>query len=291
MSAERRGMLLMIAFVVLWTLVELVAARLVAAYTAYQVVWMRYGVHLALMWAWWGWREPASLVRTRRPGFQLARSALMFVMPISWFLGTQAGVPIGTTMALFWLAPLMTLAAAAFWLREPAGARTWAVALVAATGAALFYLPLKLPERNWLLLAPMAMGLSFALYLVMTRSLRTEPRRANLFYTALGVFVLLTPVQPFIWVTPGWGDLARFVAVGVIGYLTLLVLDRLAAAAPWSVTAPACFLQLALSIGLGLALGHFAFDGANLAALALTCAPLALLFAARPAAQVRQEPA
>ncbi len=291
MSAERRGVLLMIAFVVLWTLVELIAARLISAYTAYQVVWMRYGVHLLLMLAWWGWRDPGSLVRTRRPRFQLARSVLMFVMPVSWFLGTQAGVSLGTTMALFWLAPLLTLAAAALWLRERAGPLVWIVTLAAAAGTTLFYRPLPLPASTALLLAPLAMGGSLALYLVMTRSLRDEPLRANLFYTALGVFVLLTPVQPFVWITPGWGDLARVVAVGVFGYFCLMVLDRMAAAAPLSLTAPGMFFQVALSIALGAALGHSALGSSALAAFVLTLAPLVLLLTLRTAPVARQEPA
>ena len=98
MSTERRSMLLMITFVALWTLVEATAANLLNKYTAYQIVWTRYAVHLALMLALWGWRDPASLWRTRRPGFQIARSSLMMVMPVSWFLGSQSGVPMGTTM-------------------------------------------------------------------------------------------------------------------------------------------------------------------------------------------------
>lgn len=289
MNEQRRTLLLMVGFAVLWTLVEMIAARLVAAYSAYQVVWIRYGVHLALMLAWWGWRrDAASLIRTRRPAFQLARSALMFVMPVSWFVGTQAGVPIGTTMAIFWLAPLWTLAAAAWFLRERAGALTWAVALAASAGAAIFQRPLLLPPRGWLLIAPLAMGLSFGLYVVMTRSLRDEPTRANLFYTALGVFALLTPVQPFVWITPGMGDLARFVAVGGLGCVGLFLLDRVAALVPLTATAPALFLPVALLIALSLSLNQVAFSRGNFAALCLTSLPLVLLFIARPAPPVSQ---
>jgi drug/metabolite transporter (DMT)-like permease len=205
--------------------------------------------------------------------FQLARSALMFIMPISWFLGTQAGVPIGTTMAIFWLAPVWTLAGAALFLRERASALTWGAALAAAAGAAIFHRPLSMPARGWLLIAPLAMGLSFGLYVVMTRSLRDEPTRANLFYTALGVFVLLTPVQPFVWITPGVGDLMRFAAVGGLGWVGLAVLDRVTAMAPVSTTAPMLFLQVALSIGLGLALGSVWLSRSSIVALGLTSSP------------------
>lgn len=274
MTDSRRSMWLMIAFVMLWTLVELVAASLLARYTVYQIVWTRYAVHLLLMLALWGWRDPLSLVRTRRPAFQLARSGLMLVMPVSWFVGTQAGVPPDTTMAIFWCSPLMILGAAMLFLGERVPPAAWVLSATGTAGGMLLFAPAPLQAAHpaWLL-APLAMGLSFALYVVMTRSLRSEPLRANLFYTAFGVFALLTPVLPFVWITPGATDLARLVAVGLLGYLTLLALDRMAAAAPVGTATPLVFLQLSLSIVAGLALGHFAPDPRSAAALVLVSVP------------------
>jgi drug/metabolite transporter (DMT)-like permease len=280
-------MLLMVTFVALWTLVELIAASLLTTYTAYQVVWTRYAVHLVLMLALWGWREPRSLVRTGRPGFQLARSALMLVMPISWFVGTQAGVPMGTTMAVFWFSPLMILVAAMLFLGERASPLAWGVCTLATAGALALFAPRPLPEP-WLLVAPLAMGLSFALYVVMTRSLRGEPLRANLFYTAFGVFALLTPVLPFVWVTPSSGDLARLIVVGVLGYFTLLALDRMAAAAPLTVATPLIFLQLSLTVALGLVLGHLPADRRSAVALALVSVPAIMFWAHAPQRRIQE---
>ena len=278
MSTERRSMLLMATFVALWTLVEAIAADLLNRYTAYQIVWTRYVVHLALMLALWGWRDPASLWRTRRPGFQFARSSLMMVMPVSWFLGTQSGVPMGTTMAIFWLSPMMILGAAMLFLGERVPPLAWVVSAMAAAGCIVFLAPAP-PPRPWLLLAPLSMGLSFALYVVMTRSLRDEPMRANLFFTAFGVFVLLSPVQLFVWIAPNVADTARLVAVGLLGYLTLLALDRAANSAPVSVAAPLCFLQISFTVALGLIFGHLSVNVRNLAALALTSAPVIMFWA------------
>lgn len=279
MTGSRRSMWLMIAFVLLWTLVELVAASLLARYTVYQIVWTRYAVHLLLMLALWGWRDPLGLVRTRRPSFQLARSGLMLVMPVSWFVGTQAGVPLDTTMGIFWCAPLMILGAAMLFLGERVPPAAWGLSILGAVGGLLLFAPEPLGTLHpaWLL-APLAMGLSFALYVVMTRSLRDEPLRANLFYTAFGVFALLTPVQPFVWITPGAGDLARLVAVGLLGFLTLLALDRMAAAAPVSVATPLVFLQLSLTIVLGLALGQVTPDLRSAVALVLVSVPALVLW-------------
>jgi drug/metabolite transporter (DMT)-like permease len=83
--------------------------------------------------------------------------------------------------------------------------------------------------------------LSFAVYLVMTRRLTGEAVRANLFYTAIGVFVLLTPVMPMVWVTPTVGDAVVLAGIGLVGLLTLFLLDRAVALAPLSTSTPFLF--------------------------------------------------
>ena len=93
MNATRRGMLCMIAFALLWALVEVFASWLSRPYSPYQVVWARYGSHLAIMLAIWGWRDPLVLVRTRRPALQIARSLLMLVMPAAWIFHYNAALP------------------------------------------------------------------------------------------------------------------------------------------------------------------------------------------------------
>jgi hypothetical protein len=60
-------MLWMIAFAALWAFGEAaVASRLRHPYSPYQVVWARYGSHLAIMLAIWGWRDPRPMALARR---------------------------------------------------------------------------------------------------------------------------------------------------------------------------------------------------------------------------------
>ena len=101
------------------------------------------------------------------------------------------------------------------------------------------------------LLAPIVMGFTFAAYVVMTRSLRSDTTRANLFYTALGVFVLLTPVMPAVWVPPTVEDFAVLTIVGLLGWIGLWVLDRMAGAGPVSVSAPFAFAQIPVLLAMG----------------------------------------
>ncbi len=256
MSPARYSMLLMIAFGALWAAVEAVATHLSRGYSPFQVVWTRYGVHLAFMLCIWGWREPRSLVATRRPAFQLARSALMLIMPASFIFGVSRGLNAGTLMAIFWVSPLLILAFAAVFLRERVAPSIWLAGAGAAVGAALLMAPGQPPSVR-ALFWPLSMAASFSLYVVMTRSLRTESTRANLFYTALGVFIALSPLMPSVWVTPTRHDFMIMVAIGLIGCASLYCLDRLAAAAPVSDAATLTSAQVVIASLLGALSGHF----------------------------------
>lgn len=259
MSAHHRAMLLMAAFAVLWAAVEALGGLVLRRYSPYQVVWVRYAVHLAVMLAVWGWRQPRSLSGTRRPVFQLARSLLMLGMPASWVVGMQSGMDPSTLMCVFWSSPLLMLLLAWIFLHERIAAHLWAATLVAACGAVALHPPGRL-ESVSLLAWPFAMALCFSLYVVMTRSLRTESTRANLFYTALGVFLALTPAMPGLWVTPEPLDALVMCAIGVLGLAVLYFLDRMAAAAPVSVSAPFAYLQIVATAAIALMAGmesHF----------------------------------
>ena len=233
----------MLAFALLWAATEATAGLLSSHYSSYQVVWARYAVHLTLMLAIWGWREPASLWRTKRPVFQLCRSMLMVGMPASWIIGTRLGVTMPVMLSVFWFSPMILLLIAASFLNEPIPTMVWIATMIACAGSLLLLSP-NVGTPPYLLLFPLTMALCFAAYVAMTRSLRTENRLANLSYTAAGVFVVLTPLMPHVWITPSGPDVLLFVGIGTLGFLALLAIDLSAAAAPISIGAPITYVQL-----------------------------------------------
>ena len=274
MSPGRRSMLLMMAFVVVWTVVELIAAGVLARFSPYQVVWTRYVVHLLVMVLIFGWHKPQRLWRTGRPTYQFARSMMMVGMPASWIVATQAGVDSATIMTIFWISPLLILALARVLLGEVAHPLIWILSLVGWGSAYLVFGGGRLAYAPALLLLPLGMALSFSLYVVMTRSLRSETTVANLFYSALGVALVLTPFMPGVWIIPTAQDLLIMVAVGVLGLLTLLALDRMAAAAPVSRAAPLVYLQIPIAVACHAGLSH-QFPGRRIGlgvSLILVCA-------------------
>ena len=240
----RSAMLLLALFALAWAFVEGVfGARLQLHYALMQVVWCRYAAHLACLLLVVGWRAPSRLWRTRRVGFQLSRSALMLVMPASFALSLAAGDRPGTVWAMFWVSPLLILGFARLGLGERVPRWVWAVAAIGSGVAAVMAEP-ALPHSWAGALLPLAMALSFSLYVVMTRSLRDEPVQANLFFTALGVFVLLTPLMPFVWVMPNLHDAALLAGIGIVGLLALWALDRACERAPVAQVAPTLHVHL-----------------------------------------------
>jgi drug/metabolite transporter (DMT)-like permease len=252
----------MTAFVALWTAVELIAAAALSRYSPFQVVWMRYGVHLALMLAIWGWRAPTTLWHTRRPVYQSVRAFLMVVMPASWALAMQAGVPEGRVTSIFWISPLLVVALSRPLLGERPSATSWGAAMLGCAGAWTIHGMPRLPSPAWLTVLPLAMAASFSMYFVMTRSLRSDAVRVNLFYTAVVPFVILSPVMPGVWRTPAALDVGLMVTVGLLGYLTLYALDRAAAGTPVADTGAALALQAALVGAVEWWVGPGAANGA-----------------------------
>jgi drug/metabolite transporter (DMT)-like permease len=246
----RRALLLMFVFVLAWALVEgVVGAQLQNPYHLMQIVWCRYAAHLALMLLVWGWREPSRLWRTRRPVFHLARSLCMLVMPLSFAMAVYAGDGMHTVWAMFWIAPVMILVLAAGWLRESVPLVAWLGVGVGVLAAWLMLNP-RWPGSLGALIWPLIMAASFALYVAMTRSLRDEPVLTNLFYTALGVFVLLSLAMPWSWTMPTLHDALVLTAIGLVGFGALWALDRACEATQLSGTTPALYLHLAGMVGI-----------------------------------------
>lgn len=254
MSPGRHSMLWMLVFAALWAVIEALDAQVYARMSPYQVVWMRFAVHIALMLLIWGLRAPVSLWRTNRPVFQLARSLLMLGMPASWVIARRFGVPVETLMSIFWLSPLFIMGFAWIALGERAPLPVWLACAAGYIGVLILFKPAPLPLMLWIF--PFAMALTFSLYVVMTRSLRGETTRANLFYVAFGVLAVLSPAMLSLWVTPTTHDVLVLSVVGVLGLAALYALERVAAVAPVSISAPIVCLHLLFAAGISWAWQH-----------------------------------
>jgi drug/metabolite transporter (DMT)-like permease len=250
-SSARRALAGAAVFGVLWTLIEVqLGGMLRQAYNPIEVVWWRYAVHLLLACALWGFTRRQAMVRTNRPMFHVARSMLMVTMPLAYVIGVYyAGVPSGFMWSVFWTAPATIMLFSWWRLGERPTALWLALAVVGAFACVLIYGHVRTPSLLGLVCAG-GMQLSFVAYFVMTRMLHEERTEANLFYTALGPFVVLGLLLPFIWVKPDLHDVVVMTAIGVLGFIGLYALDLGCHTEPASVSAPGLFAHVPVVLAL-----------------------------------------
>ncbi len=82
---------MMVAFGATWAVLEELGAHMLRKYSPFEVVWVRYAVHLLFMLFVWGIREPRSLMATQRPVFQFVRSGMMLICRRPGSLGCIKG--------------------------------------------------------------------------------------------------------------------------------------------------------------------------------------------------------
>jgi len=255
-SPSRVALLYAFAFAAAWAGLELVAARLQGGYDVLQVEGCRFAAQLLFMLALWGWRGPAPLWRTRRPFAQLLRAGLMLAIPLGFGIAVLQGATPHLALTGLWVAPVLALALAqvrggdrvplGLWVAGAAGLLATVAMLDPARPATL--------QAAWV---PLGMGLAFALYLALTRSLRDEPVLTNLFYVGLGGLLGVLPLLPAVWVAPSGHDAAVFAVLGLLGFGALWLLEQ--ALRRWSLPwiAPALYVHVAgLTLASLLLRGH-----------------------------------
>jgi drug/metabolite transporter (DMT)-like permease len=211
-------------------------------YSLVQVVWTRYGVHLFVLVALVLLRARARRLRAQRPGLQILRSSMMLGMPTAFVLALRVQAP-SDVWSVFWLSPFLALALGMLVLTEAVPSRRWQATAAGGVGAWLVLAPsAQISWRGGIL--SLAMGACFACYVVLTRMLKEESTESKLLFTALGVFLALTPALPTVWRTPAPGPLAIMALVGVVGLGGLWALDRALEAAPVSLFAPVAYTQI-----------------------------------------------
>ncbi|HEX2905543.1 MAG TPA: DMT family transporter, partial [Phototrophicaceae bacterium] len=173
-----------------FALVEMIGKVTVRGVSPYELIWVRYAVHLLFMGAVLGPRYKTQLVQTSHLKLQIVRGLCMLGMPVCYLLGAQS-LPINDVWSVYWLSPLIALGLSSVLLHEAAGWQRWAAVLVGFAGA-LFILH---PDRGAIspaIIFPIGMGVCFSLHLALSRVLRIEHPLVSLFYTALGVFIPLS---------------------------------------------------------------------------------------------------
>lgn len=232
------GMMCLTGF--FWALLELLGSLTPREQTGFQTIWMRYGVHMLLMFGLLFPYKGRSFARPASLRVQILRASMMIGMPLC-YLAAIGRVPLELTWMINWSSSLMVMAMAIFLLNETVDWKLWLLGIVGYVGVCMLIHPKV--GGGFAILLSIGMALCSSVYKVMTRMMRSETTAANLFHTALWVFLPFTLLMPFMWRQPSAKELLLNIAIGLDGFLVLYCLDKAMEWAPAAITAPFLYTQ------------------------------------------------
>jgi drug/metabolite transporter (DMT)-like permease len=216
-----------------------------------EVVWARYAVSaLMTVVAINPWTAPGAY-RSRRPGLQLARSALLLVSTIVNFAALQY-LQLAETVSILFAMPLLVALLAGPMLGEWVGPRRLAAIAVGFVGVLVITHP-GVGSLQWAMGLTLISVLLYALYNISTRMLAAwDSSRTTFAYSALAGALGLAPAMPFVWQWPqGAAPWLLMIVMGgcaSVGHYMLIVAHR---HAPAAVLSPFVYTQLIWMSGLG----------------------------------------
>ncbi len=216
-NVQRRGMLLMLASVALFSLMDAGLKLLSAHYPPFQVAALRGLSSLPLVLAWALWTVgPRALLRVRW-SLHLLRGVLGIAMMAS-FVYALKRLPLSTAYSIFFVAPLLITALSVPILGEKVGPRRWSAIAVGLVGVLVVLRPTGEGMLTWAGLAVLVAAFGYAVSAITVRVLaRTDPSQAITFWLlalmALGAGALALPG----WVTLRAQDLWIVGGIGVAG--------------------------------------------------------------------------
>lgn len=236
LSPATAGILIMLAGLVLFTLMDALAKHLTLHYPTLQVVWARYAGQTLLIVLLMARRLPG-LLRSRHPGLQSLRSICQFGATALFFL-SLSHLGLAEATALMDINPVLITLGAALFLGERIGPRRLAGIAVALVGAMIIIRPgtgVFTPAS----LLPLAAAVCYAGFALLTRAIggRDGVGTSLLYAAALGTLVT-SALLPFSWQPIAAGDIWAFLAIGGLGVAGQMCLIRAFSLAEAGVIAP-----------------------------------------------------
>lgn len=247
-SARLAGIGLMLAGVCMFAFGDALGKALVARYPVSELLLLRAAVPLAILLALI-WRQRASLPRLERPGLQLLRMVLSTAEVAAFFVAVVY-LPLADVITYYLACPIFVTALSAIILREQVGWRRWSAVVVGFFGVLIALQP-SAQTVSWPALIALAGSFSFAVLMIVTRSLRATPDIVLAATQFAGTFSVGLVLAPFAWIAPSWPDLGLFVLAGCISIGALLCTNRSLKLAPASVVVPYQYAMIVWAVMFG----------------------------------------
>lgn len=227
--------------------------RYLGALLAVQIMlWSRYAVHTLVMGTWIALDRRRSF-RTRHPGFQALRGALLLGASTLAFFALQH-LPVAEFTAIVMLTPILVTLLAGWWLREAVSPLRWALVVGGFVGTLIIIRPGS-GLFGWAVLLPLGAALANAVFqLISSHFAARESAVTTNFYTGLVGTVVLTPIllatsanlQSSLLAQPT-SILLLLLMLGVFGTAGHLMLVTSLGLAPTATLMPFLYTQIAFA--------------------------------------------
>lgn len=232
-----RGIALMVSAMVFLPVKDGMAKILGGTYLPLEIIWAQFCLMFLVLAPVIVWRHGAAVLWPRPLGLQALRG-LFAVTGIGLFYSAVRYIPLASTTAIFFLAPLVVTALSPFVLNERVDWRRWTAVIVGFLGVFLILRP-DVAEFNRGYLIALAGGFSIGLFYISNRKLAAgTPAIVTLAHSVMIGAVLLSFAVPAVWVAPRVADIpmiAGFILCALVGQGLLLASFE---HAPASVVAP-----------------------------------------------------
>jgi drug/metabolite transporter (DMT)-like permease len=246
-SARLAGIGLMLLSIFMFSFGDALGKFMVATYSVGQLLWLRACAALIVLLPM-VWRDRAAFMQLERPWLQLLRVTLSTLEVAAFFLATVY-LPLADVITYYLACPIFVTALSPL-LREHVGWRRWSAVLIGFCGVLIALRPSS-QTVSWPALIALGGSLSFALLMLITRSLRRTPDIVLASSQFAGTFTLGALMSPFGWVTPSAGSLGLFAAAGCISVAALLCVNRSLKLAPASVVVPYQYSMIVWAVMFG----------------------------------------
>jgi drug/metabolite transporter (DMT)-like permease len=221
---------------------------IVATYSVGQLLLLRACAALLLLLPMI-WKQRAEFFRLERPWLQLLRVALS-TLEVAAFFVAAVYLPLADVITYYLACPIFVTALSGIVLRERIGWRRWTAILVGFCGVLIALRP-SAQTVSWPAMIALGGSTSFAVLMLITRSLRTTPDIVLASSQFGGTFLLGAALSPIGWVTPSAGHLVLFAAAGCISVAALLCVNRSLKLAPASVVVPYQYSMIVWAVIFG----------------------------------------
>ncbi|OYU39242.1 MAG: EamA family transporter [Pseudorhodobacter sp. PARRP1] len=268
------GIAYLIAGISVFSVQDLILKLISGGYPLYQAMLIRGFTSIPFLLAFAHFDGGLRTLFSAGVGKMLLRGLVMFIAYFSFYIAL-AGLPLPTTVALYYSGPLFITVLSVLFLAEKVSAVSWAAVLTGFLGVIIMVRPGS-DLFDWAALLPILSGLTYAMSMITARKMGGTETAAALAFWATVIFLSGAALMAIYyhdgshtntshaslafltrgWITPTARDLGLMMTCGVVASIGLWLLTQAYRIAAASTVAPFEYLGLIWSVLWGWLFWH-----------------------------------